>query len=341
MKAILVDPTSPENLELFRRLAPELEIVAPQTADDSELFALLKGTRALVTRRRTIDAELLAKAPSSLEFIQLQSTRSDKVDLKAAHAAGITVATMPQRGCIAVAELALLLMLGLSKKIVRADHETRTGGYRQLGIEPELTSERKHGFQWMKLPDLFELNGKTLGLVGFGEIATEVARRARAFSMNVLYTKRERLPGDVEHEEGVEYRSFDALLRESDFVSLHVPHTRQTERMIDTTALHKMRPNAYLINTCRGGVVDEAALANFLSEGKIAGAGLDVFIEEPVPHDNPLLGLDNVLLAPHIGGGSGGARIKQAKDVMENLQRAARGEKPLHLVDCAPIPAGR
>lgn len=237
---------------------------------------------------------------------------------------------MPQVGCIAVAEMTMLLMLGLSKKIAQADQATRQGAYRELGVEPVKTAERKHKFQWMKLPDLFELYGLTLGLVGFGEIATEVARRARAFGMKVLYTKRERLPEDIEAEEQVNYRELSALLEESDIVSLHVPHTDATEKLIDQGALARMKSSAYLVNTCRGGVVDEEALVDALRNKQIAGAGLDVYVYEPVPYDNPLLTLDNVLLAPHLGGGSGGARVKQARDVMSNLQRFVRGESIEH-----------
>jgi len=331
MKTVLLDPTPREQLMFLQEFAPNLQLVAPTSDAPDELASLLADAEALLTRRRRVDAALL-QASDRLRFVQLWSNRRDGIDLEAAREAGVTVARMPQRGCIAVAELTLLLMLGLSKKIVQAHQATRTGAYRDLDIEPERTAERKHKFQWMKLPDLFELNGKTIGLVGFGEIATEVARRARSFGMTVLYTKRQRLVEDLEWEEGVQYRSLDGLLQESDFVSLHVPHTELTERMMGAEALAKMKRDAYLINTCRGGVVDEEALVDALENGRIAGAGLDVFLYEPIPHDHPLLALENVLLTPHIGGGSGGARVKQARDVMDNLERVARGDSPLHIV---------
>ena len=240
---------------------------------------------------------------------------------------------MPQRGCIAVAEQTLLLMLGLSKKVVRAHAATASGAYRELGVEPIRTEERLHRFQWMQLPGIFELHGRTLGLVGFGEIATEVARRARAFGMEVLYFRRRRLPAEVEAEEGAIYRELPALLAESDFVSLHVPLSKETERLIDAAALARMKPGAFLVNTCRGGVVDEDALVEALASGRIAGAGLDVFLHEPVPHDHPLLRLDNVLLAPHLGGGSGGARAKHAKDLMANLAALREGRPVRHRLD--------
>ena len=333
MKTTLLDPTAAEDLAFLQGFSPAVGLAAPQSDDEAELMALLPGSVAIATRRRTVDAALIETAGSSLRFVQLASSRPYLVDIAAARRRDIVVSTMPQVGCIAVAELAVTLMLGLSKKIVRGHEETRRGAYRELGLTPELTGERKFKFQWMKLPDLFELNGTTLGLVGFGEIASEVARRARAFGMSVLYTKRQRLTPEAEAQESVTYKDLPNLLAESDFVSLHVPHTPATDGLIDAAALGAMKPSAYLINTCRGGVVDENALVAALADSRIAGAGLDVFACEPIAHDNPLLGLDNVLLAPHIGGGSGGARKKHADDLMRNLERAAKGERPQHILE--------
>jgi glyoxylate reductase len=339
MKAALVDPTAGGDLEFLRGFAEDFELVAAaEGGSKPEIQEAVRGAGVIVSKRRKVDAELMDAAGPGLELIQLWSNRRDRVDLPAARARGLTVALMPQVGCIAVAELALLLMLGLSKKVVQGHLATVGGAYRDLGIEPELTAERKHGFQWMKLPGLFELNGKRLGLVGMGEIATEVARRARAFAMEVSYYSRTRLDPEIEAEEGVTYRAFVDLLAWSDIVSLHVPHSAATERLIDAAALARMRPDAHLVNTCRGGVVDEAALVAALQERRIAGAGLDVFVYEPVPHDHPLLGLDNVLLLPHLGGGSGGARVKQARNIMANVGRHARGETVEHIYLAAGEP---
>ena len=332
MHAVILDPTTPDNLAFYAEHAPGVELRAPEVDDPAALQALLPGASAVVSKGVHVSDEIMAAAGPSLRLVQRWSSRRDGVDLGAARRRGVSVALAPQVGCVAVAECTMLLMLGLSKKIALADRVTRDGAYRDLGLTPERTHERKHAFQWMKLPDLFELHGLTLGLVGYGEIATEVARRARAFGMRVLYTKRARVPAEIEAEEGVEYRELDALLAESDVVSLHVPHTADTERMIDDAALARMRPSAYLVNTCRGGVVDEEALVRALRDGTIKGAGLDVYVEEPVPFDHPLLTLDNVLLAPHLGGGSGGARVKQARDTFSNLARLRQGEALTHVV---------
>jgi len=332
MKVALLDPTSREELEFLRGHAKGFELVTPESEAEPELIETVRDARVILSRRKRVTAALMDEAGAALGLVQLWSNRRDRVDLASARARGVSVALMPQVGCIAVAELTMLLMLGLSKKIVQAHQATVAGAYRELGREPEVTGERKHGFQWMKLPDLFELNGRSLGLVGFGEIATEVARRARAFGMPVAYWSRTRIDPAIEREEGVTYRDFDDLLAQSDVVSLHVPHTPATERLIDGPALARMKPTAYLVNTCRGGVVDEEALVAALSERRIAGAGLDVFVREPVPYDHPLLALDNVLLMPHLGGGSGGARVKQAQDVMDNIARYARGETVRHVL---------
>lgn len=331
MKVVLLDPTGPDDLAYLQEFAPGLDLTAPAGPEDDPA-ALVAGARVLLSKRCQVTQDLMAAAGDGLGLIQLWSNRRDRVDLEAARRRGTTVALMPQVGCIAVAELAMLLMLGVSKKIAAGHNATVTGAYRDIGVEPFRTSERKHNFQWMKLPDLFELNGRALGLVGFGEIATEVARRARAFGMTVHYHKRGRLDPAIEAEEGVGYLDLPELLETSDLVSIHVPLTAETEGLIDRAALARMKPTAYLINTCRGGVINEPDLVQALETGQIAGAGLDVFDYEPIPHDHPLLRLDNVLLTPHIGGGSGGARVKHARNIMTNIVKFSEGRPVEHVI---------
>jgi phosphoglycerate dehydrogenase-like enzyme len=301
--------------------------VAPRGPDRAELLELARGADAVLTQARPVDAELIAAA-SGLKLIQKYGRREDGIDLAAARAAGVTVAVMPLRGCIAVAELAMTLILALSKQLITAHQATTGGAYRELGLTPTTTSQRVHAFQWMKLPHLLEVYGKTLGIIGYGEIGTEVSQRARAFGMNVLYTKRTRLPAEIEARLDVTWSERDAILRQADFVLLSAPHTAETERLIGAAQLALMQPHSYLVNIARGGLIDEQALYQALAERRIAGAGLDVYVEEPVPADHPLLGLDNVILTPHIGGGTGGARVKQMSDALENIARAARGEQP-------------
>ena len=333
MKVALLDPTGPDDLAFLGGFAPGMDLVAPDPPERPPAAGgWLAGAAAIVSRRVPVTGESMDAAGDSLRLIQLWSGRRDRVDLDAARTRHLAVALMPQTGCIAVAEHTLLLMLGLSKQVVRGHAATVNGEYRKLGVEPIRTEERRHRFQWMQLPGIFELHGRTLGLVGFGEIATEVARRARAFGMRVLYWSRRPLPAEIEREEGVSFRERSDLLAESDFVSLHVPHAPETDRLIDAAALARMKPGAYLVNTCRGGVVDEDALVDALRSGGIAGAGLDVFVHEPIPWDHPLLACENVLLAPHLGGGSGGARAKHARDVMANLVALREARPVRHLV---------
>jgi phosphoglycerate dehydrogenase-like enzyme len=328
-----VDPQPAAEVEFAQSLLPDgFRIVAPAEAERVDMDDLLSGADALMTRGTPVDEALLSLAPSA-RLVQKYGARADGLDLDAARRAGVAVALMPLRGCIAVAELAMTLMLALSKQLVEAHAATVSGAYRELGIEPVQTSERVIAFQWMKLPHLRELHGKTVGIVGYGEIGTEVSKRARSFGMNVLYHKRRRLSESLERDLQVTWREFDQLLAESDVVLLTLPHTEETENLIGSRELGLMRSDAYLVNTSRGGLVDEDALVAALRERRIAGAGLDVFVEEPVPHDHPLLSLDNVILTPHIGGGTGGARVKQMGDVLDNIVRFFRGEQAHHLVE--------
>ena len=317
-----VDEQPESDLELGNELVPDGFRVVNLDGD---------GADALVTKAAAVDASVLAAAPRA-RFVQKYGGREDGIDLGAAGAAGVTVAMMPLRGCIAVAELATTLILALSKQLVVAHAATVEGRYRDLGLTPAPTSQRKFAFQWMKLPHLLEVHGHTLGIVGYGEIGTEVSVRARALGMRVLYTKRTRLPEAIERRLGVEYRELDDLLPEADFVLLSLPHSPESDKIIGARELALMRPESYLVNIARGPLVDEPALVDALSSGRLRGAGLDVFVEEPVPYDNPLLALDNVIVTPHIGGGTGGARVNQMSDVLDNVVRFARGEAPLHVL---------
>lgn len=323
---VFADPKADADFEWIDRLEPAqgLRLLAPRAEDEEAFVSLLGDADAIVTQHRVITARHMAAAPR-LKLIQRYGTRPDGIDLEAAREAGVQVATMPLVGCIAVAEMAITLILALSKNLIRAHEATVTGAYRDLGIEPIKTGQRVHKFQWMKLPGLLEVYGHTLGIIGFGEIGTETARRARALGMPILYNKRHRLPPAVEALENVTYAEKDDLLARSDFVMLSAPLTPETENMIGARELALMKPSAFLVNISRGGAIDEEALVAALAERRIAGAGLDVYVYEPLPYDHPLTRCDNVILAPHIGGGTGGARDRQMADVLANVQACAEG----------------
>jgi phosphoglycerate dehydrogenase-like enzyme len=333
LQLLMLDPMPESEIEFVNGFLPEntFNVVAPDPDGNSDLDELLQSADILVTKGQPVTEELLAKAPN-LKLVQKYGGRPDRLDLDAARKANVNVALMPLCGCIAVAELAMTMILALSKQLIDAHHTTKTGAYRELGLEPFETSQRKHAFQWMKLPNLQEIRRKTLGIVGFGEIGTEVAKRARAFEMDVIYYKRDPLPTSIEESLGVTRKPLGELMADSDFITIHVPHGPGTDPLIGAAEISKMKPSAYLVNSSRGPVVDEAALIEALKSKSIAGAGLDVFDYEPLPYDNPLTELDNVILAPHIGGGTGGAREKQMRDVLDNVIRFANGEKPLNQI---------
>ena len=299
----------------------------------TEGLEAIGGADVIVTGKQRITAAMINAAGPILKLIQVQGRAPWAVDLDAAIAAKVPVSFMPHRGAIAVAEHTLALALGVYRKLIPGHLQTVSAAYKDLGMEPVLTDERTIAFNWMRFDDLSELYGKVLGLVGLGDIGLEVARRARSFDMEVLYMKRTPIPPEFEKILGLRYVSLEVIVTQSDILSLHAPHTPQTESIIGANQLAAMKPTAVLINTSRGGLIDEDALAACLGKREIAGAGLDVFRMEPLPTGHPLMGLDNVLLAPHVGGGGGGGQKGMASDVITNITRVAQGLQAEHLFE--------
>jgi len=217
----------------------------------------------------------------------------------------------------AVAEHTLMLMLAACRRLVWQHGNVAAGRWRGNNLAQTR---------------LFELRGRTLGIIGLGTIGKKVARLARAFGMAVQYYDLVRLSEEAEDALEVRFRLMNEILRTSDIVSLHVPLTAASKHMIGARELRQMKPSAYLINTCRGPVVDEPALYEALRDGTIAGAGLDVFDQEPPPSDNPLFGLDNVVLTPHLAGPTWDNQVTRFRNAFDNCQRVARGEKPLWVI---------
>jgi D-3-phosphoglycerate dehydrogenase / 2-oxoglutarate reductase len=221
---------------------------------------------------------------------------------------------MPGSNAIAVAELAMGQMVALARHTVKADQVVKAN-------------------RWAEFSRLigFELAGKTLGIVGMGNIGTRVALRARAFEMQlVVYDPY--IPASHVTALGGRYAGLEELFAESDFVTLHCPHNRETRHMIGERQLALMKPSAYLLNLARGGVVDEKALYKVLSERRIAGAAIDVLETEPARKDDPLIGLDNVLFSPHIGGSAREATTRGERGAAEEVVRVLQGIKPLNPV---------
>lgn len=267
------------------------------------------------------DRELLDRAPR-LKVIANIAVGYDNVDVAACTERGIAVCNTPGVLTDATADETLALMLAVCRRVVEGDRFTRAG----------------HWHYWTPLllvgQDLTEA---TLGIVGMGRIGTEVARRARGFRMRLLYHNRRRRP-ELESELGATYVDLPTLLAESDFVSLHVPSTPETRRLIGAAELARMKPTSYLINAARGSVVDQAALADALRAKKIAGAGLDVFDPEPIAADDPLLQLDNCVLMPHVGASTLRTRQRMSELAARNLLAVLSGKTPPSCVNPGVLP---
>lgn len=264
----------------------------------------------------TVDAELI-QAGEHLSVISNYAVGYDNIDVAAATARGILVCNTPGVLTETTADLAWALLMGAARRLVEADGYLRAGKWRSWS--PQLMLGQ-------------DIHGATLGIAGFGRIGQAVARRAQGFGMRVLYTDLAR-KSEAEEATGAEFVDLRALLRCSDFVSVHTPLTEETHHLIGAEELALMKPTAVLINTARGSVVDGRALAEALRERRIFAAGLDVFESEPTDPDDPLLGLDNVVIVPHIASASVATRGRMAEMAADNLLAGLRGERPPYLVN--------
>ncbi len=278
---------------------------------EDQMIDLLRGFDGAIVPSAPITARVI-EAADRLRVLSRTGVGYDGIDVKAATARGIMVTNGAGVNRHSVAELVFALMLCCARKLAENFSELRRGGWmRQLGTE---------------------LAGKTLGIVGFGAIGKEVAQRADAFEMRILaYDLVRDLPSAEAHR--VMFVSLERLLRESDFISLHIFLNEKNRHLINAERLALMKQTAFLINTSRGGVVDTQALCQVLREKRIAGAGLDVFEEEPLPVDSPLRELDNVYLSPHIGGATTDARRNGGIVAAENVICALKGERPPCIVN--------
>lgn len=307
------------------RILPERGLDLVREACDAEVWTeevppprevLLKKVRGiaglLCLLTDEVDSELMDAAGPSLKVISNYAVGYDNIDVAAATARGIPVGNTPGVLTETTADMAFALLMAAARRIVEGAEYVKAGRWRTWG--PTLLLGH-------------DVHGATLGIVGMGRIGTEVARRATGFNMQVIYFDPYCDPSRAPFVDVGLRCSLDELLAESDFVSLHVPLTSETERLIDASALVKMKPTAVLINTSRGPVVDTDALYQALSAGQIAYAALDVTDPEPLPADHKLLTLDNCLVVPHIASASWATRTKMAIMSAENLLAGLRGER--------------
>lgn len=250
---------------------------------NEELPGRIQGADIIVTKEMPVSAEMIQRFPESVKLICEAGTGYNNIDLEAARKKGITVCNIPAYSTERVAHTAIMMILNLSSTM-------------QVQMKMLANGNHDNFTKNLQVPHV-EVNGKTLGVIGAGHIGKKVIKIAQALDMNILvYT---RTPG--EDEKGIRYVSLKELLEHSDYVSLHCPLTESTKHMINKETLKLMKPSAFIINTSRGALIDEAALIEALKNGKIAGAGLDVQETEPPKETSPLYTMENVLLTPHMG----------------------------------------
>ena len=290
----------------------EVTVLSENPPERGELLEAVRGAAGILpTVTEQMDAEVMDAAGDGLKVIANMAVGYDNVDVEAATERGVVVTNTPEVLNETTADTAFMLLLAAARRLGEAERLLRSGGWDAWGPK-QLTG-----------PDVW---GKRLGVVGLGRIGQALARRTRGFDMDLVYHDQYRNE-EAERELGARYLELDELLRTSDFVSVHTPLTPETTHLIGAEELEKMKPEAVLVNTSRGPVVDEAALADALAEGRIFAAGLDVYEEEPEVHPK-LLELESVVLAPHIGSASIETRDKMAVLAAENLTAVLRGEEP-------------
>jgi D-3-phosphoglycerate dehydrogenase len=303
LRILVCDPIAEDGLQKLRAAGHEVDVKTGLIPE--ALVQEIAPYHVVVVRSATKITQAVVAAGRNLKAAIRGGVGLDNIDAAACAALGVAVLSTPEAATVSVAEHALALMFAVARRIARADQLLRRGKWEKQTLVGD------------------EIAGKTLGLVGIGRIGAEVALRARALGMRVLATRR-----DMNRAAplGVELRGLDELLELSDFVSIHVPGGPATKDLLDSPQFARMKQGAFLINCSRGGIVNEAALAKALQSGRIAGAAVDVFDEEPPKPDHPLFGLENVVLTPHLGAMTREAQERVGLAVAEKLlQHFARG----------------
>jgi len=313
-KVVVTAPIHEDGVKLLEK---EAEVfIFPKPPGEEELKKAIADADALLVTMNVenINRDVICSAPK-LKIIARHGVGYDNVDVKAASERGIWVTTAPVLN-ETVADQAFALLLTLAKKTCEASHFVKSKRW---------TVRDPFIFQGV------DVWGKTLGIIGLGRIGSTIAERAKGFKMKILYTDVVR-KSDLEEKMGVEYRPLEELLKEADFVIISCSLTEQTRGLIGERELKMMKKTAYLINVARGPIVDHNALVKALKEKWIAGAGLDVFYKEPLPLDDPILELDNVILTPHIASNTVENRKRLAVTAAQEILRVLHGEQPLYPV---------
>ncbi|PMQ01727.1 MAG: phosphoglycerate dehydrogenase [Dictyoglomus sp. NZ13-RE01] len=311
-KILISDPIAEQGI---KKLQEYFEVDFKPGISKDELIKIIPEYSGLVVRSETKVTQEVISAGRKLKVIGRAGVGVDNIDVEYATKKGILVINAPEGNTIAAAEHTMALILSLSRRIPHAYFSLREGKWDRKSFVGH------------------ELYGKTLGLVGLGRIGSEVAKRAKAFKMRIVAYDPYISPEKAKELEVELLSSLDELLKVADYVSLHLPLTPETENLIGERELSLMKPSSYLINCARGKLVDEGALYNALKEKRIAGAALDVFRQEPLNPDNPLLTLDNVVLTPHLGASTQEAQEKVAVIVAEEIIKYFKGEPVMNAVN--------
>ena len=264
-----------------------------------------------------IDKKIIETA-ENLKVISTYSVGYDHIDTQFAKEKKIRVGYTPEVLTDATADMAFALLIDALRRISEGDRLIREGNWKQI----------YGAYDYVGL----DLHGKTLGIVGLGRIGKTLAKRAKAFNMKIIYHNRKQISKTEQTKLGVKYTALDKLISQSDIISIHVPHTKETNQMFDMKIFRRMKRTAFLINTSRGKVVNEKDLVIALKQKIIAGAGLDVFETEPITKNHPFLKLENIVLAPHIGSSTKETRIKMAEITIKNLILGIKGKKPIYSI---------
>jgi phosphoglycerate dehydrogenase-like enzyme len=304
---------APQNVYAIIReeVPPGFALISLDEDSDDERKEKLADCEVVIVAARPMTREFFSAAPK-LKLLHHQGVGyQDTVDVEALKARNIALALTPAGTSIGVAEHTLLLALAVCKRLPYADSELRQGRWHINSLRPYS----------------FELHGRTIGYIGMGRIGQETAARFKAFgTTGIYYDPYIALPPEREAELGLRHADFDELLATADIITLHVPSGEDTYHMINAATMEQMKPNAIVINTARGTVIDEKALCKALHAGRIAGAGLDVFENEPFQTDNPLAAMPNVVLTPHISAGTRDALKTKMRALFRNVQRFFQGE---------------
>ena len=308
---VLLDLTAPERADRLRKLLPPGFVLTHGTArGDEHMKEIIRDADFAISAQVAVSGDVL-RAARSLKLLHKWGVGVDNFDVEAARSLGIKVARTTGSNAVPVAEFTIGLMLATLR-------------FQALG------HERLRQGRWMafnQLPgETFCLSSKTIGIVGFGAIGQHVARLLRGFDCKILYHKRNRLSPAEEAQTGVAYATMDELLESSDVISLHCPLTPATTGLIDAAALARMKKTAVLINVARGGVVVESDLAEALRRRTIRGAAMDVYSVEPLPGDSELLGLDNIVVTPHLAAATADTFEPTVRRMFANIQRVAEGQ---------------